>query len=126
MAEQMQPLSGAAGGQSGVEAGPLMQLHLAPSRMLWRIGPAWAVVAGAVAAGVALGDAVSLLRLAAAVILADLIWGILRRIIPDSPGIEGTASLADAVSALRTQRCAAGALHADDSRGPAALRQPRG
>ena len=94
MAEQMQTLSGAAGGQSSVEAGPLMQLHLAPSRMLWRIGPAWAVVAGALAAGVALGDAVSLLRLAAAVILADLIWGILRRIIPASPGTEGTASLA--------------------------------
>ncbi len=61
--------------------------------MLWRIGPAWAVVAGAVAAGVALGDAVSLLRLAAAVILADLIWGVLRRIIPDSPDFEGTATL---------------------------------
>ena len=94
MAEQMQPLSSAAGGQRSVEAGPLMQLHLAPSRMLWRIGPAWAVVAGAVAAGVALGNAVSLLRLAAAVILADLVWGILRRIIPASLGTEGTTSLA--------------------------------
>jgi hypothetical protein len=92
MGEQMQPLSGAAGGQSSVEAGPLVQLHLAPSRMLWRIGPAWAVIAGAVAAGVALGDAASLLRLAAAVILADLVWGILRRIIPASPGTEGTAN----------------------------------
>lgn len=94
MAEQMQPLSGAAGGQSRVEAGPLVQLHLSPSRMLWRIGPAWAVIAGAVAAGVALGDAVSLLRLAAAVILADLVWGILRRIIPAWPVTEGTVGLA--------------------------------
>jgi hypothetical protein len=68
-------------------------LHLAPSRMLWRIGPAWAVVAGAVAAGAPLGNAISLLRLATAVILADLVWGILRRIIPASPGTEGTASL---------------------------------
>ena len=75
------------------ETGPLVHLHFAPSRMLWRIGPAWAVVAGAVAAGAPLGNAASLLRLATAVILADLVWGILRRIIPDSPGTEGTASL---------------------------------
>ena len=92
MSEQMQPLSDA-GGQGMAETGPLVHLHFAPSRMLWRIGPAWAVVAGAVAAGASLGNAVSLLRLATAVILADLVWGILRRIIPDSPGTEGTASL---------------------------------
>ena len=92
MSEQMQPLSGA-GGQGMAETGPLVHLHFAPSRMLWRIGPAWAVVAGAVAAGAPLGNAVSLLRLATAVILADLVWGILRRIIPDSPGTEGTATL---------------------------------
>jgi len=89
----MQPLSDA-GRQRMVETGPLVDLHLAPSRMLWRIGPAWAVVAGAVAAGASLGNAVSLLRLATAVILADLIWGILRRVIPASPDSEGTASLA--------------------------------
>ena len=94
MTEQMQPLSSAAGGQGGADAGPLMQLHLAPSRMLWRIGPAWAVLAGAVAAGVALGNAGSLLRLAAAVVLADLLWGILRRIVPTSPGTEGTENRA--------------------------------
>jgi hypothetical protein len=91
MSEQMQPLSGA-GGQDTTETGPLVHLHFAPSRMLWRIGPAWAVVAGAVAAGASLGSGASLLRLATAVILADLIWGILRRIIPDSPSSEGTAS----------------------------------
>jgi hypothetical protein len=92
MSEQMQP-SGGAGGQGVAETGPLVHLHFAPSRMLWRIGPAWAVVAGAVAVGAPLGDAVSLLRLATAVILADLVWGILRRIIPDSPDTEGTATL---------------------------------
>jgi hypothetical protein len=92
MTEQMQPLGGA-GEQSTIEAGPLVHLHFVPSRMLWRIGPAWAVVAGAVAAGVSLGNAASLLRLATAVILADFVWGFLRRIIPDAPEIEGTTEL---------------------------------
>jgi hypothetical protein len=92
MSEQMQPLSDA-GGQGVAETGPLVHLRFAPSRMLWRMGPAWAVVAGAVAAGAPLGNAASLLRLATAVILADLVCGILRRIIPDSPGTEGTAAL---------------------------------
>jgi hypothetical protein len=92
MSEQTQP-SSSAGGHGVAETGPLVHLHFAPSRMLWRIGPAWAVVAGAVAAGAFLGNAASLLRLATAVILADLVWGILRRIIPDSPGTGGTAAL---------------------------------
>jgi hypothetical protein len=91
MSEQMQQLSDT-GGQGMAETGPLVHLHFAASRMLWRIGPVWAVVAGAVAAGAPLGNAASLLRLATAVILADLVWGILRRIIPDSPGTEGTAA----------------------------------
>jgi hypothetical protein len=90
MSEQMQPLRDGAGGPIVAETGPLVHFQLAPSRMLWRICPAWAVVAGAVAAGAPLGSAVSLLRLGAAIILADLIWGILRRIIPASPGTEGT------------------------------------
>ena len=89
----MHLLSEAAGGQAVAETGPLVHLDLSPSRMLWRISPAWAVVAGAVAAGAPLGNAVSLLRLATAIILADLIWGILRRIIPASPGTEGTERL---------------------------------
>lgn len=89
----MQPLRDGAGGQIVAETGPLMHFQLAPSRMFWRICPAWAVVAGAVASGAPLGNAASLLRLGAAVILADLIWGILRRIIPASPGTEGTADL---------------------------------
>jgi hypothetical protein len=93
MAEQMRPLSDAAGGEIVAETGPLVRLHLAPSRMLWRISPAWVVVAGAMAAGAPLGNAISLLRLAAAVILADLVWGILRQIIPTSPGAEGTENL---------------------------------
>ena len=87
--DELQPLS-VAGGHKIPDSGSLVQLHIAPSRTLWRIGPAWAVVAGAVAIGAPLGNVDTLLRLAAAVILADLIWGTLRRIIPDSPGTDGT------------------------------------
>lgn len=90
MRDEIQPLSGAAG-QNVVDSGPLVQLHIAASRTLWRIGPAWAVVAGAVAAGAPI-SADFLLRLAAAVILVDISWGILRRIIPDSPRPDGTAT----------------------------------
>ena len=91
MLDERLPVSGACA-QSSVDAGPLMQLHIAPSRTLWRIGPAWAVVAGAVAAGAPLGNADTLLRLAAAATMADLIWGILRRIIPDSPRSDRTVT----------------------------------
>jgi hypothetical protein len=93
MVDEALAVSGA-GQKTVAEAGSLMQLHITPSRTLWRIGPAWAVLAGAVAAGVPLGNADALLRLAAAVILADLIWGILRRIIPDSSGNMGTVPTA--------------------------------
>ena len=79
------------GAQGGVEVGSLVQLRIAPGRTPWRIGPAWAVAAGAVAAGVTLFDANAMLRLVAALILADLVWGILRRIVPDRPSGAGTA-----------------------------------
>jgi hypothetical protein len=62
--------------------------------MLWRIGPAWAVVAGATAAGLSLAASFSLLRLVAAIVLADLLWGTLRRIVPDPTAWEGTESAA--------------------------------
>jgi hypothetical protein len=68
-----------------VEAGPLVQLHVELSRMLWRIGPAWAVLAGALAARASLSTPDVLLRLATAVVLADLAWGILRKVISDQP-----------------------------------------
>lgn len=76
--------------QDTVEAGSLVQLRIAPGRMICRIGPAWAVLAGAVAVGVPLSAADVLLRLAAAVVLADLLWGVLRRVIPDRPSPDGT------------------------------------
>ncbi len=51
--------------------------------MLWRIGPAWAVLAGAMAARASLSAPDILLRLATAVVLADLAWGILRKVVSD-------------------------------------------
>lgn len=61
-------------------AGPLVRLRLVPGRLLWRIGPAWSVLAGALAAGAPVLGADALFRLAAAAILADLLWGALREI----------------------------------------------
>src|SRR5512135_2622598 len=57
------------------DAGPLLGLRLSVSRHPWRIGPAWALVAGALAAGVPFADGTSLLRLAGAIVLADAAWG---------------------------------------------------
>ena len=94
MAEQMQPLSeqpvdrAARGNRPAHAVAPRTEPHALAD---------WPGLGGRCGRGGcrhSLGDAVSLLRLAAAVILADLIWGVLRRIIPASPGIEGTASLA--------------------------------
>lgn len=63
----------------GSGAGPLVRLHIVPSRLLWRIGPAWAVLAGALVAGAPLLAADALFRLTAAAVLADLLWGALRQ-----------------------------------------------
>ena len=76
--------------QCGIEVGSLVQLRIASGRMLWRIGPAWAVVAGALTSGAPLLATDALLRLAAAIVLADLLWGILRRVVPDKPASNGT------------------------------------
>ncbi|PKO21119.1 MAG: hypothetical protein CVU38_16500 [Chloroflexi bacterium HGW-Chloroflexi-1] len=65
------------GGRMGLaaEAGPLIGLRVSLSRNLWRIGPAWAVLAGALAGGAPLWGGAALLRLAGAVGLADSAWG---------------------------------------------------
>lgn len=55
--------------------GPLIGLRVSVSRNPWRIGPAWAVVAGALAAGMPIGSSAALLRLLGAVLLADSAWG---------------------------------------------------
>lgn len=71
--------------EAGV-TGPLVRLRIAPSRSIWRIGPAWSVLGGALVAGVPVTGAAALFRLAAAAILGDLLWGALRQLAPDGPG----------------------------------------
>lgn len=66
-------------------AGPLVQLRIMPSRFVWRMGPAWSVLAGALAAGASLLTAEALFRMVAAMILADLLWGMLRQLVPTQP-----------------------------------------
>jgi len=64
----------------GAGAGPLIGLSISVDPGVWRIGPAWAVLAGALASGAPLfGDAVPL-RLVGAAILADSVWGVLWRL----------------------------------------------
>ena len=60
-----------------VGAGPLVGLQVSLSNNLWRIGPAWAVLAGALASGAPLSGGDALLRLAGAIGLADSAWGIM-------------------------------------------------
>jgi hypothetical protein len=64
----------------GAGAGPLIGLGISIGPGVWRIGPAWAVFAGALAGGAPLlGDAMPL-RLVGAAILADSVWGVLWRL----------------------------------------------
>jgi hypothetical protein len=64
----------------GAGAGPLIGLGISVSPGVWRIGPAWAVLAGALASGAPLiGNAVPL-RMVGAAILADSAWGVLWRL----------------------------------------------
>ena len=64
----------------GAGAGPLIGLSVSIGPSVWRIGPAWAVLAGALASGVPLlGDDMPL-RLVGAAILADSVWGVLWRL----------------------------------------------
>jgi hypothetical protein len=64
----------------GAGAGPLIGLGVFVGPGVWRIGPAWAVLAGALASGAPLlGDVVPL-RLVGAALLADSAWGVLWRL----------------------------------------------
>lgn len=74
-----------------LESGPLVQMRLAVSRAVFRLGPAWSVVAGAIAVGALRPEAPGLLRVLTAAVLADLAWGAIRQVIPIVPA---AASLA--------------------------------
>lgn len=62
-----------------IESGPLVRLHVSLSRAPWRIAPAWAVLAGALAVGSPVSQGALALRVVAAVVLGDMAWGLLRR-----------------------------------------------
>ncbi|OQA41695.1 MAG: hypothetical protein BWY52_02492 [Chloroflexi bacterium ADurb.Bin325] len=60
-------------------------MRLVVSRAVFRLGPGWSVVAGAVAVGALELDAAGLLRVLTAAVLADLVWGAIRQVIPIVP-----------------------------------------
>lgn len=78
---------GVSPGSAGIvtHGGPLVRAQLTLSRTLWRIGPAWSVLAGALALGWEPVDTDAILRLVAAVVLGDAAWGSLRQMIPGAP-----------------------------------------
>jgi hypothetical protein len=58
---------------------PLLGMGLHLSNSPWRLGPAWAVLAGALASQAPLWGGEGLLRLGGSLLLADALWGILWR-----------------------------------------------
>ncbi len=67
------------------DSGPLIGLRVSISRNPWRIGPAWAVLAGAIAAGAPFDSSIALLRVAGGVVLADCAWGAVWAALPGEP-----------------------------------------
>jgi len=61
--------------------GSLVALRASANGTVWRIGPGWAVLAGAIASGGLLLDGSVLLRLGGAMVLADLAWGAIWRMV---------------------------------------------
>ncbi len=68
------------------DLGPLIGLRVSVSRNPWRIGPAWAVMAGALAAGLPLNSSAALLQVLGAVLLADSAWGAVWAVMAGSGG----------------------------------------
>ncbi|NOZ26626.1 MAG: hypothetical protein GXP39_01050 [Chloroflexi bacterium] len=58
-----------------VGGGPLIGMRLWLTRSFWRLGPGWAVLAGALASGALVWRSQDLLRLLLLVFLADPAWG---------------------------------------------------
>jgi hypothetical protein len=57
--------------------GPILDLRFRLRSSPWRMGPAWALLAGALAVDAPFSGIANLLRLAGALILADAVWGVL-------------------------------------------------
>ena len=64
----------------GAGAGPLIGLRISLGPALWRIGPAWAVLAGALSGSISFLPHASPLQLVGAALLADSAWGVLWRL----------------------------------------------
>ncbi len=62
-------------GQQYPDDGPIVGLRVVLGRRFWRIGPGWAVLAGALVAGAGVAGGADLLRLAGALVLGDAAWG---------------------------------------------------
>lgn len=69
-----------------IQAGPLVELHISVTRAPWRLAPAWSVGAGALAVTGLPVLASDVLRLAAAIVVGDLAWGMLRQYTLLAPG----------------------------------------
>ena len=102
------------GDEALVEARPLVAVRLAPRQSIWRIAPAWAVLAGVLASGVSLMDRSLALNAVAALVLTDGVWGALRQLIsapaarrngavlaPSLPYATSTGPLAQLPASLR-------------------------
>jgi hypothetical protein len=73
-------------GRALAALGPLTDIHLSLRHHPWRLSPAWSVLAGAIAAGAPLMSGASLLRILAAIMLAELAWGAFFRLGLVGPG----------------------------------------
>jgi len=77
----------------GLIGAPLISLRVNVSPVIWRIGPAWVVLAAAWHGRPAAWSGVFLLQLATAVILADSIWGALWNVLRHDPAATPIADL---------------------------------
>ncbi|MCX7671173.1 MAG: hypothetical protein N2439_14030, partial [Anaerolineae bacterium] len=74
--------------------GPLIGLRVFLGPHIWRIAPAWAVLAGALTGSAVLWEGTALLRLLGAAVLADSLWGMLWQFTVRSDGVLSTAPVA--------------------------------
>lgn len=74
--------------RSAPGVGPLIGLRIRIRSGIWRIGPAWAVLAGAMASDAALLADATPLRLVGAALLADAMWGALWRMTALAPAAQ--------------------------------------